>query len=778
MKAVLLCLLLFSLACEIGFAQSAKPPASQRIDQLLAEAWQQHGVQPNPEASEETWLRRIYLDVVGRIPTAAEAENFSRETAPDKRPRLIDALLASDGYVHHFYNFWADLLRVNTETSPNRLSQEAYARWIRGALHKNKPYDEFVRDLLTQTGTIWDSGASGYFLRDPGMPLDNLSNTVQVFLGTRIVCAQCHNHPFDKWTQMDYYKMAAFTYGVETGNQSEFTQKARQYLRDQAKEKAKEELEATLNADRGPAALVPPSDAAQPVSDAVQPVATTAATPGDPQSEEKARKETQRRRRELQNRLRGKYDRQAQQHERRLQQGYQLIGNTIRGTQTRAGTRFPKLPHDYQYQDAKPGQEIHPVAMFGPSVSLGENESPLKAFGNWITAPDNPRFTRVIANRLWKKVIGRGLIEPVDEWTDETQPALPELMTFLEATLKELRYDLKAYVRVLLNTDLYARQASSREVPPDQPYLFPGPLLRRLSAEQVWDSFVALSIPDFERQDPRRDARFAAELLRARTLIESLNALPPDKLVALGEELHGLQQKNGGRAEELRKEVRKARADMNKARADDVSRELNRLRRNIEQQALDLIEERTGAKIDQPGEASIRLSDPMVSQTAAAEEKAESGQPPGKEERDNRQREREQQRAKREWQRVTADLYRACFISSPAPRGHFLREFGQSDREIIDNANDEATVTQALNLMNGRMFGLITNKNSVFAASVEEKKTAEEKLSAIYLSLLGRQPTAEELETLRNVIRERGESRGLEDTVHALINTREFLYVR
>jgi hypothetical protein len=88
--------------------------------------------------------------------------------------------------------------------------------FVKESLRENKPYDAFVREMVAAQGKAWDNGAIGYYMRDRGMPLDNMANTVRVFLGTRIECAQCHNHPFDKWTQMQFYKMAAFTYGVQT----------------------------------------------------------------------------------------------------------------------------------------------------------------------------------------------------------------------------------------------------------------------------------------------------------------------------------------------------------------------------------------------------------------------------------------------------------------------------------------------------------------------------------------------------------------------------------
>src|SRR5690606_33540754 len=83
-------------------------------------------------------------------------------------------------------------------------------------LRENRPYDKLVTDLITAEGYVWDNPAVAYYIRDSGMPLDNMSNTTQIFLGTQLVCAQCHNHPFDEWSQLDYYKMAAYTYGVET----------------------------------------------------------------------------------------------------------------------------------------------------------------------------------------------------------------------------------------------------------------------------------------------------------------------------------------------------------------------------------------------------------------------------------------------------------------------------------------------------------------------------------------------------------------------------------
>ncbi len=154
----------------------------------------------------------MYLDIAGRIPTIEEAQAYIHSKEPQKRAKLIDTLLASDGYTSHMFNYWADVLRL-TDNVKGRITAEAYEEWLKKQVKENVPYDQFVKNLLTTDGGVWDSGSIGFWQRDENK-LDHLAYTVQVFLGTSIVCAQCHNHPFDKWSQMDYYQMAAHSNGI------------------------------------------------------------------------------------------------------------------------------------------------------------------------------------------------------------------------------------------------------------------------------------------------------------------------------------------------------------------------------------------------------------------------------------------------------------------------------------------------------------------------------------------------------------------------------------
>ncbi len=113
------------------------------------------------------------------------------------------------------YNYWASILRLKDRPDANVLAY-AYRDWVKEQLRTNRPYDEWVYDMLTAEGKIWDNPAVGYTMRDTGMPLVHVDNTVRVFLGTQIGCAQCHDHPFDKWTQKEFYSLAAFTHGTST----------------------------------------------------------------------------------------------------------------------------------------------------------------------------------------------------------------------------------------------------------------------------------------------------------------------------------------------------------------------------------------------------------------------------------------------------------------------------------------------------------------------------------------------------------------------------------
>jgi hypothetical protein len=189
--------------------------AASRIDGLLAGHWQEHGVSPSRPLADEAFVRRVYLELGGRIPTHDEVVAFLGSAAADRRGDLIARLLESPDYVSHSYNYWADILRLQ-ERPDKHLVFEPYLHYVKEAIRTNTPYDTWAHEMLTANGRPWENPAVGFQLRDEGMPLPYVDNTVRVFLGTQIGCAQCHDHPFDHWTQREFYELAALTAGTRT----------------------------------------------------------------------------------------------------------------------------------------------------------------------------------------------------------------------------------------------------------------------------------------------------------------------------------------------------------------------------------------------------------------------------------------------------------------------------------------------------------------------------------------------------------------------------------
>ncbi len=198
--------------------------AAARIDMLVEAGLKQAEQKPNPLASDEQFVRRVFLDLAGRIPTREETLEFLDDTSLSKRAKLIDRLLNSPGYNSHLFNYFADMMRMTD--SANKVRYFTYQDWVKGQIADNVPWDKMVHAMMTADGRLLKNGATGYLLRDAGMRLDNLSLTLSTFLGANVSCAQCHDHPFADWTQRQFYEMAAFfgatdTFGARKSGKSE-----------------------------------------------------------------------------------------------------------------------------------------------------------------------------------------------------------------------------------------------------------------------------------------------------------------------------------------------------------------------------------------------------------------------------------------------------------------------------------------------------------------------------------------------------------------------------
>lgn len=607
--------------------------AAARIDALIDRKLQDKGIPPNPPADDATFVRRAYLDITGRIPTRAETSAFLRDTSPRKRSQLIRALLDSDGYTSHLYNYFAAMLRVrDPDIGGGLMKADPYVDWLKRQIRDNRPYSETVRDMLTATGKLWSNGATGYLLRDSGMTLDNLANTFSVFLGTDVACAQCHDHPFADWTQKQFYELAAFFGATRTG-------------------------------DYGGGMMGDPLDR---IMGELRALAETSG--GDVKKVESARS---------------------------------LLSDIINAN--RYVVRDLKenrlrLPPDYAYKDGKPGEPVKPkfIRWGGEDrsndayrQSRNKEEKLRQSFAAWLTHPSNPRFSITIANRLWKRAFGQGAAEPVRNVDDPTAAANPELLRHLGQEMVRLNWRLKDFMEIVYNTRAWQREATTEPLALGEAYHFQGPLLRRMTAEQAWDSFMTL-------------------------VLGNPDAYSPDS--------------------STRQQSRAIDLDVDSATGAVVASKLEGFYR-FEQQ----LRERAGGGLAQAetSAAGLKILD-------------HNGM----------------------------KLLRAADLPQPAPASHFLREFGQGNRELIDGASTEGSQPQVLMLMNGAVQDMLTHPQSLVIREILKNDLPKKQVETAFLSILNRLPSDAEKKAAYAQLNEHGDAAGAANITWALLTTLEFMFVR
>jgi hypothetical protein len=207
---------------------------AEKIDQLVAKKWAEAKAQPAPRADDAEFMRRVYLDLAGRVPTVAEARAFLEDSATEKRANLVEHLLSGPRYVTHFTNVWRALLIPEAGNNFQvRLQQQNFEEWLKKQVARNAGYDSLVRDLLTVkvgqdggglnvSGLVGSVGPLPYYIAKEFKPENLAASTARVFLGISVECAQCHNHPFAEWKREQFWSFAAFYSGIESNRVMDF----------------------------------------------------------------------------------------------------------------------------------------------------------------------------------------------------------------------------------------------------------------------------------------------------------------------------------------------------------------------------------------------------------------------------------------------------------------------------------------------------------------------------------------------------------------------------
>lgn len=352
------------------------PPSNNSLDTFVWNKLSQLGIEAAPLCDDATFLRRLYVDAIGTLPTTDEVRQFLADPGQSKRARAIEQVLDRGEFADYWALIWSDILLVNREKLGERGAYE-FHRWLRTQIASNRPYDVWVREIITASGNSARVGPANFY-RALRTPEDLVRSVSQAFLGLRMDCAQCHHHPFDRWGQDDFYGMAGFFNGLE--------------------------------------------------------------------------------------RKRLAADRELIVHSRMKPATMPLTGKVI-PTRTLAGES----------------------AVIEPDVD------PRQTLADWMTARDNPWFAKLVANRLWKHFLGRGLVEPEDDLRS-TNPATNEpLLEFLTEQVVEHDFDLRNLMRLILNSRVYQLSSATNETNREDTQNFSHHFVRRLRAEVLLDAVSQVS---------------------------------------------------------------------------------------------------------------------------------------------------------------------------------------------------------------------------------------------------------------------------------------------
>jgi len=361
----------------------SNPQPANYIDEQIFAKLRSFRINPSKPATDGEFVRRAYLDLLGILPTADEARAFVSDQSPDKRARLVDELLNRPEFADFWALKWADLLRLE-ERALDKKGVTAFHHWIRESIASNKPLDQFVREMIAGRGSTYINPAANYY-RANRDPVTRAEATAQLFLGTRLQCAQCHNHPFDRWTQDDYYSWAAVF--------SRIGYKV------------------------------------------------------------------------LENRRRDNND----SHEFI---GEQIVYESRDGSVKNARTNQPALPR-----------------LLGTSDSdFPDDQSRLDHLASWLTSPENPFFAKSQANRIWFNLMGRGIVDPIDDFRATNPPSHPQLLDALAKDFVDHHFDVRYLIRLIMNSQAYGLSSEPNDTNLDDEINYSHVLPRRLSAEQLLDA--------------------------------------------------------------------------------------------------------------------------------------------------------------------------------------------------------------------------------------------------------------------------------------------------
>ena len=421
------------------------------VDEPVMAKLQALRIPPSALSDDPSFLRRAFLDTIGALPTAGEVRQFIGDKRADKRARLIDDLLQRPEYADYWTLQFADLLQNRKERDHDVRGTKgvrSFHAWLRGEIAANRPWNELARAVIMASGNSTEHPEIGYYVTLVGEKRAEESevtdSVAQAFLGSRIGCAKCHNHPLEKYTQDDYYHFAAFFSRVSLKR---------------------------VDAMNGPTSLLSESK--------------------DEIEQKKKIAELEKALGELEPKLPALPDEELDSAKKKVAEQKKKLDEA---TKRMAQIKIEKKPGALQPRTKK---MMAPQPLDRSPVESKPGEDPRQHLARWITDPNNKGFSGAMVNRLWKHFLGTGLVEPVDDLRASNPPTNPELWAALNREFVAHQYDLKHLMRLILNSRTY--QLSSDTLPGNQTEhrFYSHYYARRLPAEVVSDAVsAATDVPE------------------------------------------------------------------------------------------------------------------------------------------------------------------------------------------------------------------------------------------------------------------------------------------
>lgn len=427
------------------------------VDEILKQENLENGVQLTPVGRVEDlgFARRLSLDLTGRIPTGKEIAEYLKWPESQRRTKLIDRYMRDKGFADRWSAFFADLLRIRS----NAEGGTALLAFVHNAIQTDMPYDELARRLISTNGKSGRTPEVGFVLGDDADPMSLASSTTQVFMGIRISCAQCHDHPFDKWTREDFYSVAAF-FGKTRRRQNNLTKTV------------------FTSEDNAMAVMWPPEDESEP--EQRQPMKPSFPFPFLDESEDLAfiqRFE----------KLRAKKTAENDSAKQAGPSVDDLLAAAAARTKGRLGGSFD--PPMNVSREAK--KEIRKIDV---DADLSKQSELRLALAKKITDPRNRFFARLLVNRVWKDLIGTGFVEPVDDFRDDNPASHPRAMDYLAEEFVAGGFSFRWLVREIVLSETYGRDHVSLDADEktrdELERFFLATPMRRMKAEAMYDSIV------------------------------------------------------------------------------------------------------------------------------------------------------------------------------------------------------------------------------------------------------------------------------------------------